>query len=194
MTRVAKVERRTRETEIIVELKLEGNGIMEGHTNIPFFDHLLASMVKHSSFDLKLTVKEITHVDDHHIIEDVAIVFGQALDKALGDKKGIARFGYAMIPMDDSLSIVAVDLSGRPYLVFKADFSRDNIGGMSIENVRHFFQSLASSSHSTIHALVLYGLNDHHKAEALFKALGVALSRATSLSGKNQIPSIKGVL
>jgi len=194
MTRAAEAKRVTKETEVTIRLRIEGDGIMKGGTGIAFFDHLLASMIKHSGFDLELNVRELVHVDDHHVVEDVALVLGYALRKALGDKKGIMRFGHAIIPMDDSLSMVAIDLSGRPYLVFNADFSRNDIGGMALENIRHFFRSLATSSCSTIHALVLHGVNDHHKAESLFKALGVALREAVSLSGKGNIPSLKGVL
>lgn len=191
--RRAVVERRTNEVEVKLELDLDGSGISRVSTGLPFLDHLLETLIGFSEFNAIISVSEVKKVDDHHIVEDVAIAFGTAMQRALGEKVGIRRFASAMVPMDDSLALVVVDISGRPYAVCNASFRRGEIGGIATENIKHFISTLAASAGITIHAHVLYGCNDHHKAEALFKALGLALGSATRVVS-DRVPSTKGVL
>jgi len=193
LSRRARVERKTLETLVVAELDLDGQGRCEASTGLPFFDHLLETMCKFSGFDCKISVDVLKRADDHHVVEDVGIALGLALKSALGSGEGLARFASAVVPMDESLAFVAVDVSGRPYCLFNADFERDEIGGVALESLGQFLLSLASSASITIHAHVLYGRNDHHKAEALFKALGLALGSATRISSRG-VPSTKGVL
>ncbi len=190
--RESKLARKTNETEIELKLNLDGIGNIDIDTGIPFFDHMLNSLSKHGSLDLVAKAKGDLKVDDHHTVEDVGIALGSVIAKALGDKKGIERFGEARIPMDDALAVVAVDISGRSFLVFNAEFTNSGIGGLNSQNIRHFFESLTSNAGINAH-MEATGENDHHKAEALFKAFGIALKRSIKITGSG-IPSTKGVL
>ncbi len=189
--RKTKMERKTKETDIKIDLNLDGKGDYNISTSLKFFDHLLSSFAVHGKFDLKLTA---SGDDEHHIIEDVGIVLGQALKKSLIENEGIRRFGYAMVPMDDSLATVAVDLSDRSYLVFNAKFSAENMGDIKTEMIRHFLETFASNARININAR-LEGENDHHKGEALFKSLALALKEATRIDQRaKSVPSTKGTL
>ena len=190
--RSSKVTRKTSETDVEVEISLDGSGNANISTGIAFFDHMLNSFAKHGSFDLVVKASGDLSVDDHHTIEDVGITLGNALQKALGDKKGIERFGDACIPMDEALADAAIDISGRSFLVFNAAFANQKIGGFNPQNARHFFESLTGNAGINAH-LHVTGENDHHKIEALFKAFGIALKRAVKISGSG-VPSTKGVL
>lgn len=197
MTRTATITRKTHETDIVLELNLDGTGKTDIKTGIGFFDHMLEQLGKHSLIDLKIHTKGDLHIDAHHTVEDTGIAIGQALKEALGDKRGITRYGHAYLPMDEVLSRVALDFSGRPFLVFKARFPLDRIGEeMETELFREFFQALASSGGITLHAENLYGDNTHHIAESLFKALAKALKMAVSIDPRmaGELPSTKGVL
>lgn len=190
--RESKVSRKTNETDIELKINLDGAGNTDINTGIAFFDHMLNSFSKHGSFDLMIKARGDLTVDDHHTVEDVGIALGSAIAKALGEKKGIERFAEARIPMDEALATAAVDISGRSYLVFNAKFTDPKIGGFTSQNTRHFFESLTSNAGINVH-LDVTGENDHHKAEALFKAFGIALKRAARVTGSG-IPSTKGVL
>jgi len=190
--RESKVSRKTNETDIEIKINLDGSGNTDINTGIAFFDHMLNSFSKHGSFDLTIKARGDLTVDDHHTVEDVGITLGSAIAKALGDKKGIARFADARVPMDEALASAAVDISGRSFLVFNAKFQNPNIGVLTSQNVRHFFESLTTNAGINVH-LDATGENDHHKAEALFKAFGIALKRAVRVTGSG-IPSTKGVL
>jgi imidazoleglycerol-phosphate dehydratase len=194
--RTAEIHRTTNETDIQVRLNLDGLGAHEITTGVGILDHMLSHVAVHGLFDLTLTASGDLHIDSHHTIEDCALALGQAVDQALGDRKGIARMGSAYVPMDEALAFVALDLSGRPYTVFEADWRAPMIGQMPISLVGHFFESLAVTAHMNLHARVLYGRDDHHQAEALFKALGRALDAATQLDPRRggAIPSTKGTL
>jgi imidazoleglycerol-phosphate dehydratase len=190
--RTGKMSRKTKETDIQLELNLDGTGIVDINTGIGFFDHMLTSFARHAEFDLKISADGDLYVDEHHLVEDTGIVLGKVLAETLGDMSGIARFGEARIPMDEALAEVALDLGGRSYLVLKAEFSSPQVGQFSTQLVKHFFETLASNAKITIHASV-YGDNDHHKIEALFKAFAYAMKRAVKIEGK-EIKSTKGVL
>lgn len=191
--RTAEVIRQTRETDVQVRLNLDGTGRTEISTGIGFFDHMLTALGVHAGFDLMVKVKGDLEVDCHHTIEDSGIVLGQALLKALGEMP-VTRYGSAFIPMDEALGFVALDISKRPFLVFQCEFSSDRIGGMDTQMVEEFFRSFAFQAGITLHAKVEYGKNDHHKAEALFKALAHSLKTAVApLEGK-VVLSAKGVL
>ena len=177
--RKAHVERNTSETKNIVDLKLDGSGKYDIDTGIGFFDHMLSGFARHGLFDLTVKVTGDLEVDSHHTIEDTGIVLGQTIAKALGDKKGIKRYGHFMLPMDEVLVLSAIDLSGRPYLNYNAEFVSDKMGEMDTEMVREFFYAVSYSAMMNIHLKILDGINDHHKAEALFKAFGKALDMAT---------------
>lgn len=179
MDRIATCTRTTKETDISVTINLDGTGKNEIHTGIGFFDHMLDGFARHGLFDLKVDVKGDLSVDCHHTIEDTGIVLGQAILKAIGVKSGIKRYGYMILPMDDTLALSAVDLSGRPYLKYAADFTVPRIGDMDTEMVREFFYALSYSAMMNIHLKILDGENNHHMAEALFKAFGKALDMAT---------------
>ena len=195
MTRVAKVHRKTNETNITVSLNIDGTGKVKIDTGIGFFDHMLHHIALHGLFDLDISASGDLHVDTHHTIEDVAIVLGQAFDKALGDKKGIVRSAHAIMPMDETLALIAVDLSGRPYSCVDVEWSTPMVGGIPTSMFEHFFESFAVSSRCNLHAQVMYGRDDHHKAEALFKALARALDTATQIVPRRVgIPSTKGTL
>lgn len=190
--RSAEVSRRTAETDIRIELKIDGNGVSDIDTGIGFFDHMLTAFSRHGGFDLTVRATGDLIVDDHHLIEDTGIVLGQAIAQALADKSGIARFGEARIPMDEALASVALDLGGRSYLVLDASFTAPRVGEFSTQMVRHFFESVIQNSKINMHATV-YGDNDHHKIEALFKGFAYALRRAVVIEGQG-IKSTKGTL
>ena len=190
--RTAKISRKTSETDIKMELTLDGTGSQDISTGIGFFDHMLTAFTRHGGFDLTVDAKGDLDVDEHHLIEDTGIVLGQAIAKALGDKAGIARFGEARIPMDEALADVALDLGGRNYLVFDAEFEVPQVGEFNTQMVGHFFESLAENAKMNVHVMV-YGENDHHKIEALFKAFAYALRRAVVVEGSD-VKSTKGVL
>ena len=195
MTRIAKVHRKTNETNVSVSLNIDGTGKVSIDTGIGFFDHMLHHIALHGLFDLDITASGDLHVDVHHTIEDVAIVLGQAFDEALGDKRGIVRSAYAFMPMDETLALVAIDLSGRPYSHVDVEWGTPMVGGIPTSMFEHFFESFAVTSRSNLHAHVMYGRDDHHKAEALFKALARALDAATQIDPRRVgIPSTKGTL
>lgn len=187
--RKAKLKRKTRETDIIVSVVLDGTGRSVISTGIGFLDHMLDLFAKHGLFDLHVSCKGDLHVDDHHTTEDVGIAMAKAFTEALGDKKGIARYGTAYVPMDEALARCVVDLSGRSALVFKAEFNRKKVGDLSTEMIEHFFLSFAENLKANIHIEVLYGKNTHHKIEAVFKAFARAMRQACERD-----PRVKGVL
>jgi imidazoleglycerol-phosphate dehydratase len=192
-SRTAKINRETTETKVSLELGIDGTGQAKINTGIKMFDHLLSQTAQHGRFDLRVTA---SGDDAHHVIEDVAICLGKALGEALGDKRGIVRMGDAAVPMDDALAAVVVDISGRGYTVLELPFADNDMAGFPTDLIRHFFESLAIEGRLNLHANIFYGTNDHHKAEALFKALGRALDMATSLDGRisGELPSTKGRL
>ena len=194
--RTGKVTRATKETEVTVELNLDGSGRAEITTGIGFLDHMLELMARHSRIDVKLTAKGDLHVDQHHTTEDAGIVLGQAVKKALGDMRGIVRYADVHMPMDEALTRVAIDVSGRSVLVFKVEFPRDKIGEFDVDLVREFFQAFASNAGVTLHVETLYGDNSHHVAESCFKGLARALRAAVAQdpAAKGEIPSTKGSL
>lgn len=191
--RIATIERETKETAITLELNVDGSGKRQINTGIQMFDHLLEQVAQHGRFDLKISA---TGKDQHHIAEDVAICLGKALGKALGEKQGIVRMGNANVPMDDALAMVAVDISGRGYSVLDMSFTDNDMAGFSTDLIRHFLESLAIEARLNLHVKILYGTNDHHKAEALFKALGRALDTATRIDERvsGELPTTKGLL
>ncbi len=194
--RIATIERETKETKIELELNLDGSGQYDINTGLGFLDHMLTHITAHGLFDLTVRAEGDLHVDPHHTVEDVALVLGRAFDQALGHRKGIVRMAHAYVPMDETLGFVAVDLSGRPYAVVDVAWSASDIGGIPVTLFEHFFESFAVTARANVHARVLYGRDDHHKAEALFKALGRALDAATTIDNRRQtmIPSTKGTL
>jgi imidazoleglycerol-phosphate dehydratase len=197
-SRRAVVERDTNETKIYVELNLDGNGefATEIATGIGFLDHMFHALAKHGHFDLKLKCTGDLHIDDHHTSEDCAIAFGMALDKALGHRKGIQRFGSAYCPLDEALARAVVDISSRPFSVVNLGLTREKIGDLSCEMIPHVLDSIATSSRIGLHVDVLRGTNNHHQAESAFKAFAVALRQAVAIDSTrlNTVPSTKGVL
>ncbi|OGO31905.1 MAG: imidazoleglycerol-phosphate dehydratase [Chloroflexi bacterium RBG_16_56_11] len=191
--RKTRVIRETSETNIALELNIDGNGLYTIETGISILDHLLAQLARHGLFDIKL---KATGDDAHHLVEDVAICLGKAFQEALGDKKGIVRMADATVPMDESLVMLAVDISGRGYAALDLPFSGNDMSGFSVDLVRHFLVSFAAEGRLNLHARILYGSNDHHKAEALFKALGRALDAATRIDPRisSELPTTKGRL
>jgi imidazoleglycerol-phosphate dehydratase len=191
--RKATVARETAETNVRVELNIDGSGQFQTTTGIRMFDHLLSHLAQHGVFDIKIST---SGPDQHHVVEDVAISLGKAFNQALGKKQGIVRMAHAVVPMDEALAEVAVDIGGRAYSVFEADFNEANIGDLDADLVRHFLVSLASEAKINLHAKVLSGINDHHKAEALFKALARALDSATRIDERiaGRVPSTKEVI
>lgn len=193
--RSATITRRTTETQIELALDLDGTGTAEIATGVGFFDHMLHHVAHHGMFDLRIQASGDLHIDAHHTIEDIAICLGRALDEALGDRKGIARMGHAYVPMDEALARVVVDLSGRAYPVIQAAFDTPLMGQMPTSLVAHVLESIAFNGKLNLHAAVLYGRDDHHKAEALFKALGRALRAAVALDPRRaDVASTKGTL
>ena len=193
--RSAIVERITKETQITVELNLDGQGMTDISTGIGFFDHMLSGFARHGLFDLRVNVNGDLYVDCHHTIEDTGIVLGQAIQKALDDKKGIKRYGHFLLPMDETLALCAIDLSGRPYLNYDASFTSERIGEMDTEMVREFFYAVSYSAAMNLHLKILDGINNHHMAEALFKAFGKALDMAVMEEPRmKDVWSTKGTL
>jgi imidazoleglycerol phosphate dehydratase HisB len=193
MARNAELKRKTAETDIELVLDLDGAGVAEIETGLGFLDHMLGALAKHSWFDLRLRATGDVGVDDHHTVEDCAIVLGQALDRALGDRSGIARFGHAYAPLDESLCRAVVDLSGRPWPEVAIPFRRPTIGDVATENIIHFLRSLAIEARMALHVDLVRGDNDHHMAESAFKAVALALRGAVSPAGAG-VPSTKGSL
>ena len=193
--RKAEVKRKTRETEISLRLDLEGSGKHSIQTGIPFFDHMLSLLAYHSSMDLSLKAKGDLGVDAHHTVEDVGICLGDGIKKALGEAKGIQRYGMALIPMDEALASVALDLSMRPWLVFHMKLKRSRIGTFDLDLVEEFFKALSHHGSMTLHITLLYGRNSHHMVEAVFKGFGRALRQAVSIDERSsRVPSTKGIL
>jgi imidazoleglycerol-phosphate dehydratase len=192
--RTASVTRTTRETSTRLTLDLDGSGKTAIKTGIGFLDHLLDSLSRHARFDLMLTCEGDLQVDDHHTAEDCGLAVGEALDGALGERRGVNRFGWALAPLDDALARAVVDLSGRPFSDVSLGLKREAIGGLACENVAHVLRSLATAGRLTLHVDVLKGENDHHRAEAAFKATALALRQAVAPSGFDDVPSTKGTL
>lgn len=194
--RIAEIKRETKETKIEIVLNVDGKGNSKINTGIKFLDHLLNAFSKHGLFDVEMSVKGDLEVGQHHTVEDCGIVLGQAFNKALGEKKGINRAGYFAFPMDDSLAIFAVDLSGRAYLKYEAEFSKEKEGDLELELIKEFFLGFGSNLNANIHIKMMYGENDHHKSEAMFKAFGKAMRMACSTNPEviKEIPSTKGVI
>ena len=192
--RSADIERRTGETELRVHLVLDGEGRARIATGLAFLDHMLAQLARHGGFDLELSCKGDLEVDDHHTVEDCALALGAAFDDALGERRGIRRFGAAYAPLDEALARVVVDLSGRPWSEIDLGLARETLGGVACENFDHFFRSLAIAARMALHVDVLRGRNDHHRIEAAFKALALALREAVAATGAQEVPSTKGVL
>jgi imidazoleglycerol-phosphate dehydratase len=195
-SRIAKVARNTLETQIEVILNLDGSGQFNAETGVPFLDHMMEQIARHGLFDLTVKAKGDLHIDAHHTVEDTGITIGQALKQALGDKKGIVRYGHALIPLDEALSRVVLDLSGRPGIEFDVAFTRDKIGEFDVELFYEFFQGLVNHAGITLHVDSLKGRNAHHIAETIFKAFGRALRMAVTLDPRalEQLPSTKGAL
>lgn len=195
MTRTAEISRTTKETDIRVALNLDGSGKSAINTGVPFLDHMLDLFTRHGLFDLEVSCKGDLQIDDHHSVEDIAICLGQAFSQALGDKKGIVRYGAAYVPMDETLARAVVDLSGRYFLVYKVENTRLNVGTFSVELAEHFWHSFAEHCKCNLHIEVLYGRNQHHIIEAVFKATTRALSQAVRLDDRIQgVMSTKGKL
>ena len=196
MTRQATIARRTKETDITATVKLDGTGAYDVATGIGFLDHMIEQLARHSLIDITIKAKGDLHIDFHHTTEDSAIVLGQALAKALGDRAGIARYGEAHLPMDETLTRVALDVSGRPYLIWDVRFSRDKLGDMDTELFREWFQAFAQNAGLTLHIANLHGENNHHIAETCFKGLARALRAAIALDPRQagRVPSTKGTL
>lgn len=195
MARQAEIKRKTKETDIRVALDLDGEGKSAIKTGIPFLDHMLELFARHGLFDLEVTCKGDLQIDDHHSVEDTAICLGQAFAKALGDKKGIVRYGAAYAPMDETLARAVVDLSGRSYLVYKVQNTRDKVGTFSVELVEHFWHSFAEHCKCNLHIEVFYGRNQHHIIEAVFKSTARALSQAVQIDDRiTDVMSTKGSL
>ena len=193
--RTANSKRKTNETDITIALNIDGKGEYRVETGIDFFDHMLAGFARHGFFDLNVSCRGDLAVDDHHTIEDTGIVLGGAIREALGDKKGIRRYGSCVLPMDETLVLVAVDLSGRPYFSFDGEFHGAKMGGMDTAMVREFFYAVSYTAEMNLHMKILSGQNDHHKAEALFKAFAKALDQATSVDPRvTEVLSTKGTI
>ncbi len=193
--RQATIERKTKETEISLTLDLDGEGNVEVGTGVGFLDHMLDHLGRHGLFDLTLRAKGDLHVDAHHTVEDVAICLGQAIDQAVGDKAGIFRYGHFTVPMEETLAEVAVDLSGRPALVYRVEYPGEKVGAFDVELVEEFLRALTNNARMNLHVTVPYGTNNHHIAEAIFKALGKALCMAVAPDPRRKgVPSTKGSL
>lgn len=194
--RTAEVTRNTSETRIRVSLNLDGTGRQSLNSGVPFLDHMLDQIARHGMIDLDIHCDGDTHIDDHHTVEDIGITLGQAVAKAIGDKAGIRRYGHAYVPMDEALSRVAIDFSGRPGLFYFVDFTRARIGNFDVDLAREFFQGFVNHANATIHIDNLRGQNAHHQCETIFKAFGRALRMALEMDPRNEnvIPSTKGVL
>ncbi|QHQ62125.1 imidazoleglycerol-phosphate dehydratase HisB [Anaerocolumna sedimenticola] len=195
MGRTAEIQRKTNETSIVLQLNLDGTGISDINTGIGFFDHMLNSFARHGFFDLKLNVVGDLHVDAHHTVEDTGIVLGQAIKAALGDKKGIKRYGDSVLPMDETLVLCAIDLSGRPYLVYDVSLTVERVGYMDTELVKEFFYAISYAAGMNLHLKLLHGSNNHHIIEALFKAFARALDEAIGQDTRiSDVLSTKGTV
>lgn len=195
MKREAEVKRKTKETDIKVSLKLNGTGEYKINTTIPFLDHMLSQIAKHGLFDIEIEAKGDTEVDYHHTVEDVGIVLGDAFKKALGEKEGIKRYGHAVIPLNEALSSVAIDISGRPYIVYNVNLPKEKVGEFDAELTEEFFRAFANSSGMSLHINVMHGNNLHHIIESIFKSAAKALKEATAIDERVKgIPSTKGRL
>jgi len=194
--RQATIERVTNETAITVTVNLDGTGVYDVKTGVGFLDHMLEQLSRHSLIDLTVRAKGDTHIDDHHTVEDTALAIGEAISRALGDRKGITRYGSAMVPMDETLTQVSLDLSNRPYLVWKVTFTRDKLGTMDTELFKEWFQALSQTAGMTLHVWNHYGENNHHIVESAYKALARALRQAIEIDLRkaDAVPSTKGVL
>ena len=195
MPREAQIDRTTKETQISVRINLDGQGRADVNTGIGFLDHMLTLLAGHGLFDLTVKCAGDLHIDDHHTAEDTFICLGRAVDQALGDRRGVVRTAHSYVPMDEALARVVVDLGGRPYCIFDADFVTPKVGGLGTDLIFHLFETFAIHARMNLHAQVLYGRNDHHKVEALFKALARALDAATRLDPRRaDVPSTKGTM
>ncbi len=194
--RQASVERNTLETQIQLTVNLDGSGQAELSTGVPFLEHMLDQIARHGQIDLTIKAQGDNHIDDHHTVEDIGIALGMAVKEAVGDKKGINRYGHAYVPLDEALSRVVIDLSGRPGLVFQADFTRATIGTFETQLVAEFFQGFVNHAQATLHIDCLRGQNAHHQAETIYKAFGRALRNALTVDPRmvDQLPSTKGAL
>lgn len=194
--RTASIHRKTGETEVSIDVDLDGTGAYEISTGIGFLDHMIEQLSRHSLIDIRLAVAGDLHVDQHHTTEDSAIALGEAVSRALGDRKGITRYGHAYAPMDETLTRVALDISGRPFLVWKSGFSQPRLGEMDTELFQHWFHAFAGSAGITLHVETLYGENNHHIVESCFKGLARALRQAVAIDPRvaGAVPSTKGVL
>ncbi len=194
--RSATIQRKTRETEIAVTVEIDGSGMSQISTGIGFFDHMLDQLARHSLIDISIAAKGDLHIDFHHTVEDTGIALGQALRKALGDLKGITRYADVHLPMDETLTRAALDISGRPFLVFRSEFARGKIGEFDTQLIREFFQAFTMNAGLTLHIETLYGVNDHHIAESCFKAVARAFRTAATIDPRQsgRIPSTKGAL
>ncbi|GDX79109.1 imidazoleglycerol-phosphate dehydratase [Deltaproteobacteria bacterium] len=192
--RTTTTRRETGETNVTLTLTLDGTGQSTIQTGLPFYDHMLAALAKHARFDLDISCVGDLHVDDHHTVEDVALTLGEALAAVLGDRRGVRRFGAAYAPLDEALARAVIDLSGRPWAEVDLGLRREQIGTVACENLGHALRSLAMAARLTLHVDVLKGENDHHRAEAAFKAVALALRQAVALDGHGDVPSTKGVL
>lgn len=194
--RTAKIERNTKETSISVEVNLDGTGVYEVSTGIGFLDHMLEQLSRHSLMDLKVKAVGDLHIDQHHTTEDTGIAIGEAVTKALGDRKGITRYASAYVPMDETLTRVAIDISGRPYFIWKVEFSKPKLGEMDTELFREWFQAFAFASGMTLHLENLYGVNNHHIVESCYKGLARSLREAVTIDARKSdaVPSTKGTL
>lgn len=194
MSRIAEVTRETRETRIVCRVELDGSGQVSVSTGIGFLDHMVTALGRHGWLDLSLTCEGDLHIDDHHTAEDCALVLGAAVAQALGDRRGIARFGHAYAPLDEALARAVLDLSGRPWPQVDIGFRREMLGGIATENLTHFLNSFAIAGQMNLHVDLIRGENDHHRAEAAFKATALALRSAVARTGPSTVPSTKGVL
>ncbi len=195
MERKAEVKRKTKETDISIYLKLDGSGEYKINTTVPFLDHMLSQIAKHGFFDLEVNAKGDTEIDYHHTVEDVGIALGDAFKKALGEKEGIRRYGHAVIPLNEALSMVSVDISGRPYIVYNVAMPKEKVGEFDVELTEEFFRAFANSSGMSLHINMIYGNNLHHIIESIFKSAARALDEATSIDERVKgIPSTKGKL
>lgn len=194
-SRTATVERKTSETDIVVRLNVDGSGESSIETGVGFFDHMLTLFAKHGFFDLEVKAVGDLEVDGHHTVEDVGICLGQAFDQALGDKSGITRYGYMILPMNEALATVSVDISGRPFLAYNLDLSAQHIGGFDTDLAHEFFQAFVTNAGATVHVRLQAGTNPHHIIEAVFKAFGKAMDQATTMDSRIKgVQSTKGVL
>jgi len=195
MNRTSSVKRKTHETEIEIDLNIDGEGKYDISTKIPFLDHMLAQLARHGLFDLNIRAKGDVEIDFHHTVEDAGIVLGKAFKKALRDKKGIRRFGSAYVPLDEALALAVVDIAGRPYFVYEVDIPKEKVGEFDVELVEEFFQAFANNCGATLHIRLICGNNLHHIVESIFKAFAKALDQGSSIDNRiKEIPSTKGTL